>query len=479
VILKRSLSAVLAVSMVLSTAGAQSAPGLSGSPNDAIDLILQATMAKSPSDARQLLARAKAKAQGEKLPAETMQTINQLISQASAKLTLAGGTNPFAGGAPISFTIPVDDKVAALPPAAPAPAPVVKPAPVAMPAPPPPTSISKDSMGAISQAIELNPDIHMIMREIGIGRLERDSGNLDSLVRANTTQSIEEADHSNAVTDAVLSDAGDFIKALRSTGVLHDWSAVNKALKAKHESVPVDVLAQQIISNSSEKALLAGFVKKIIQSQGLSTTREFAGISIEALGVYAINADLILRLADLYDMNLSESQQDVAVLTLLPLGKLFVFAAKQRGTVKQTAERLGELYGQAKANPSPTAMGRFFVAVFASPIMGGIAKRMGMGSKAGAVKAAVDGAAAKPVEAAPVHGPVPAAGPLENAVVKIEGAAAAAENSAATVGGIAEKAVRAPLSASREHRSVRCRDVCDRSGCNVVVWPRKAESAQH
>lgn len=471
-VLKRSLSAVLAVSMALSTAGAQPTPGVSGTPNDAIDLILQATMSKSPQEARQLLAQAKTKAENEKLSADTMTTIEQLIKQATAKLTLpATAANPLGGGAPVSFSVDgkgQSETPKVTPTAAPTATPVVTPTPTATTAttttaPKPAvtaTATAKDPNSAIAAAIELNPDVHTIMREIGVGRIQRDSNNLDQIVKANTNQTIEATDRSHAITDAVLADAGEFIKALRSVGVLHDWSAVNKALKEKHESVPVDVLAKQIIQKSSEKALLAGVLKRLVHSQGLSTRREFAGISIEALGVYAINADLILRLADLYDMNLSESQQDIAILTILPLGKLFLFAAKQRSTVKQTAERLGELYGQAKANPNPGAMAHFFTAVFSSPIMAGLAKTMGLGSKAGAVKSAVEGAGAKeapaakpaaPVAAAPevappVKAPPPVAGQLEGAVAKIEGAAAAAESAASRAGSLAEKAAKAPLS---------------------------------
>jgi hypothetical protein len=470
-VLKRSLSAVLAVSMVLSTAGAQPTPGMSGTPNDAIDLILQATMSKSPQEARQLLAQAKTKAENEKLSPDTMATIEQLLKQASLKLTLpATTTNPLGGGAPVSFNVDGkgDGKTQSgetpkvtspvTPTSAPTSTPVVTPTPTPAPKPTVTTSAAaKDPNSAIAAAIELNPDVHMIMREIGVGRIQRDSNNLDQIVKANTNQTIDATDRSHAITDAVLADAGEFIKALRSVGVLHDWSAVNKALKEKHESVPVDVLAKQIIQKSSEKALLAGVLKRLVHSQGLSTRREFAGISIEALGVYAINADLILRMADLYDMNLSESQQDIAILTILPLGKLFLFAAKQRSTVKHTAERLGELYGQAKANPNPNAMAHFFTAVFSSPIMAGLAKTMGLGSKAGAVKSAVEGAgakeapAAKPVAAAPevappVKAPPPVAGQLEGAVAKIEGAAAAAESAASKAGSLAEKAAKAPLS---------------------------------
>lgn len=440
-VLKRSLSAALALSMALpatlpSLANAQAAPP-AATGSDTIDMIVKAMSAKSPAEARKLLQAAKANAATEQLPAKTLENVNALIQQASLKISL--GSNPFSGGAPVSFS--VDGS-------APSKAPKTTPQPAAP--------------ATLEQMIERNPDLQSTMREITLGRLQRDSSpdRLDQMVHDTTNQTVADSDKAHAVTEAVLADAGEFIKALRATGVLHDWSATNKALRAAHESVPVDVLAEQIIAKSTEKAVLAAVIKKLVHSQGLSTKREFAGVSIEALGVYAINADLILRLADLYDMNLSESQQDIAVLTILPLGKLFLFAAKQRATVKQTVERVSELYGEAKANPNPTAMDKFYVSIFASPIMAGIAKRMGLGNRITAARTAVENARNKPATAAepvapkpevPVAAPVAApaaaeAGALEGAVAKVEGAAAVAEQTVADAGGVVEKAAKAPLS---------------------------------
>ncbi len=465
-ILKRSLSAVLAVSMVLSSAGAQSISGVSGASNDAIDLVLQATMSKSPNEARQLLQRAKAKAEAEKLPADTLATINALISQASSKITLAYPANPLGGSAPTSFSLdPKTQTPTVTPPQAPATAIVAKPAT---------SGGTIDQWELIARAIELNPDTHTIMREIGIGRIERDSSNLDTIIKTNTNQTIAVADKTNGAIDAALNDAGRFIKALRDTGLIKDWSQVNKALKAKHESIPIDVLAQTIVNNAVKQSAMQGLVKRVLAMPNIKVIEGF-GVTAEAIATYALNADLVVRLADLYDMNLTEVQQDIVILTALPVSKLAIFGAKHLGPVKKTVRRIGELYGQARMNPDPKTMGRFYAAIFASPVMGGIAQRMGLG-KVGSLKAAAEAAAAQkpaPVEApiaAPAAAPAAAAvaaeppvapkgvvagamGRLEDAIAKIEGAAATAEGAAAKVegavaaaGNATEKVAKAPLS---------------------------------
>jgi hypothetical protein len=437
---KQVFTAVLVSSFVLpatlpSVSFAQSGRGLASSSSDPIDLILQALAAKTPAEARALLAKAQEKAAEEKLPPASLAAINELLAEASTSLKLSSN-NPLAGAAPA--TLAMNGK-----PSLPA------------PAPGPQKVIDTDAI--VAKLMEDNPDLHSTIVEIGIGRLKRDSSNLEEIVKVNTGQSIAAADTATSIMTTALSGADDFIKALRAMHVIHDWSATNKALRDNHPSVPVDVLAKQIIERTAEKSVLAGAIKKLINSSGVSTTKEIAGVSVEALGVYAINADLVIRLADLYQMNMTESQQDIAILAILPVAKLFTLTAKNSLVVKETAEKLGELFSEAKANPNPTAMARFYAAVFASPLMASLAKRLGLGAKVSAAKSALgkDAPVAQPV--VPVKPETPVISPaapegiagLEAAVVKMEAGAAAVETKVTPIledaASVAEKAARVPL----------------------------------
>jgi hypothetical protein len=450
-LIKRSLSAVMVASFMVPTALpslslGQVRPIVATPANDAISLIVRAMIAKTPQEARALLAEAKLKAASEQLPADTLDTINALLNDASQKLSKQQGNNPLSGGKPISFTVGDQPATQTATPAK-------------------PTAPGQDSATIIANLLRGNPDLHKSMSEIMIGRLQRDSSNLEAIVQANSNQSILATDKVNAATDAVLSTASALIKALRDGHVLTDWGPINRALLAKNDSIPIDDLASDIVLHSSFKSLLAGMIKKIINASGISTKQEFAGISIEALGVFAINADLVLRLADLYGMNLSESQQDVAILTILPLTKLFIFSARNRALVKQTTEALADRFAEAKANPRPGTMGRFYAAVFSSQMMSAIAARMGLGGHLIASKEAVEQRRQKleaaRLEAAPVTAPaaaaVPVAAPataagqkIEAAIAKIENVAAGAETVATPVAGkvagVVEKVAKTPLS---------------------------------
>lgn len=431
-LIKRSLSAVMVASLALpaaivpSTAFAEQKSAYVGTENDSIDLIVRAVLSKSPNEARALLDQAKKKAVDEKLPQTTLDSVNVLLSNASKNLALPRASNPLSGGAPTSFR--VGEKLSSVQkPNAQAPVPV-------------------DRTAVLANLLSKNPDLHATMSEIMIGRLKRDSTNLEAIAQATSNQSIKKADAEEAKNTIVLDTASGILKTLRDNKLLPDWGPINKALRAEHESLSVDAIALSIIEDTTEKAAVLGFAKKVIHGSGISVAKEALGSTGEALVIYAMNANLVLRLADLYGMNLTESEKDVAILTILPVAKVFLFMGKNRTIFGQMVKTLAGKFAEARANPAPGMMPRFFAAVFSSNLMTSIASKMGLTTHVTASKEVV---AQSPEAGAEARAGAKLA-PAEAAVVKLENVAAAAEAAAipAIEGAVnvAKKIVRTPMS---------------------------------
>ena len=391
-VLKRGLSAVLSFSMATSAmlpfaAQAQSAK------SDSVVLILQALAAKNPAEAKALLQKAEAKIDTEKLSDDSQADVRELLRQAQAKYS----TSLLSGKKLIAIPGASADAVPA-----------------------------SDAATALASALTQNPSLHAALKEISEGRLERDSGNLVEILKTQTNQTVAAADQSNSAVDQILSSASSFIKSLRDHGLVKDWAATNRALRLKHPSISVDELANYAIYDSVQWSILAGVAKKLIQSESPAMFRNGGAVTAEAFGSFVVNINLVLRIADLYGMNLAEHEADTAILVLLPLGKVFGHFAMNKKTYAETISgKLGSLFAEVRSNPNPATRQKFLVAVFSSSLMAGALKRtVGFDPKASPAL------------------PAAAATKVEGTIANLESDAARAESAAVTAGETAGKVVK-------------------------------------
>lgn len=389
-ILKRCLSIVLATSMVVpaalsSTAMAQTIPGYSTDANDdPIQLILQAMHAATPEQARAFLAKAKQRVEAEKLPPENQYAIDELLNKAASRIGSQQKLSPF--DLKVGAVATLTDAMAAQSPATP----------------------NANGQASLLKLLQQNPDLRDSMREIGLGRVSRDAIDLPAIIHATQSKSLDAIDAAQAKTVADQFDPDALVGALRAAHLIKDYSTENNALRARYESVPVEVLARQIIKEAAEYSVGVGALKGIINSLSasrLSTSRHLAGLTVDTLGTLVVNANLILRLADLYGVNTSSSQnQDVMIMSALAAAKLTVYYAHHLATVRQTAERMGELFSEAAHAKSPGAMGLFVAKVLGAPLIAGLLSRIPLAAsletKAAPAAAAVASAVAQPVSPA-------------------------------------------------------------------------------
>lgn len=374
-VFKRSLTVALVTSLAFeaalpSFAFAQNQPSSSGSisvsnPDDPIQLILRAMKTSSPDEARNLLERAKTKVADERLPQTSQRVIGEMIARATAKLQVAPKPNNLQSTT--SFTIAETEPQKPVVPVTPAP---VTPAPV---------SASADDT-AMQKLLLENPDLRETMREIGRGRLSRDASDLPQIILERTNKTLEQHDQEDAANMLALTDIGAFVTALRAAGLIKDYSAQNKALREKYDTVPLETLARHIVKDAAQWSVGVGALKEILVSNGISTKRELAGVSIEALGTFLINANLILRLSDLYGVNLSSNQQEVLILFALMCGKIAMYYANDASIVQKITESVGGLFAKASLSKAPGALGRLVTKVLGIPAFKTVAQALPVGA---------------------------------------------------------------------------------------------------
>ena len=379
-VMKRALSSLLVFTFIMpatlaSHAFAQGVPATSSTASilafsdDPIQLILAAMKTTSADEARALLLRAKQKIAEERLPQDSQRTIGLLLARAESKLPAT--SNLALANVPQTFTIAETNSAAG--------------ASVAN---------SIDDFESVEAMMEQNPDLRDSMREISRGRLMRDAKDLPQIILDQTDQSIEAHDQADAANQKALTDIGGFVVALRAMGAIGDYAAINKALREKYDTVPISTLANQIISDQTRWSMGAGALKQILMNNGYSSTREFAGVSVEAAMTFTINVNLIMQLSDLYNIKMTSNQQEVVILFALMMGKVALHYSNKPVLVQRTAEKMGELIVTAAHAKTPGALGRLVTHVLGLPLFKSIVKTLPVTGSASAAGAAVASGAA-------------------------------------------------------------------------------------
>lgn len=364
-IFKRSLNLTLAISVgltaafPLSMADAQST--FQTSSTDPVSLIVAAMKADSPARAKELLDKAKSELMKEKLPEDSMrkleallhtaeQSIEQRGPQKPKKTTLAGAMNP------VGFTF--DDKGQLVAQTNPSPSPSPSPSPT-------PAPVTSSETDELQKLLQENPALRESMREIGRGRVTRDASQLQTTM---PTQIADQTKKDVALATA-QSTPDAWIQALRSMGLLKNPAEENAPLRDKYEGVPTDFLADLIIKDSTTFSGAVGGLRHIVTKLNDSPLMTKLGIAGEAGATFIINANMVLRLIDIYGLKLSEANQQIAIMAVFAAFKSSAQFGLQSKAFQETVGKTGSIFAKAAVTNSPAAMKKFVTVVLNHPFM--------------------------------------------------------------------------------------------------------------
>ena len=167
----------------------------------------------------------------------------------------------------------------------------------------------------IQELISSHPEIREALWEIGQGRLSRDAENLDGIIKEKTGKSLDELDAEEALAIATGNKPGPFYQLLERLNMLNlDVAKANLKLKQEFDGVSIDVLADKIIMDATKYSIPAGVLQGVLADSGMGG--RFLGISSEVLMTFVINANLALRLSDLYDIQMNNSEKEIVLLVV-------------------------------------------------------------------------------------------------------------------------------------------------------------------
>ena len=359
---KRCLNLALAITLATPATFAHAASSTPVTSNDPVVLLLEAMKSDSPQRAKELLAKAKIQIQSEKLPEESVRKLDALLSTAEQAIENRGPQKSKSDrmasvGSPIGFQFDANGNVVAKSPSTP-----VTPTPTPTPAPAPTTSTETDEL---QKLLMENPALRDSMREIGRGRVTRDANQLQ------TTMPGQIAERNKKDIDfAIALDTPDaWISAIRATGLLiKNAPELNQALREEYD-LSTDELADHIIGEYTKGAAAAGLFRQAVslaKNKGLYAWRTGTGIGVEAAATYILNINLALRLLDLYGLKMSESNQNVLILSIYTLMKLGIQGGAKTAPVQGAISATGSVFGKALATRDPKLLLEFAKTFFSN-----------------------------------------------------------------------------------------------------------------
>lgn len=198
----------------------------------------------------------------------------------------------------------------------------------------------------IEKVLTDNPEVREALWEISQGRLARDASNLDGIIRDRTGMTPLEHDEAEAMVLAMGNQPGPFLQLLERLNMMNlDVSGANLRLKQEFDGVSIDTLAEKLIQDATKYAIPVGVLQGVLADVGM--TGRLLGISSEVLMTFVINANLALRLSDLYGIEMNNSEKEIVLLIVFSAAK----AAGQYGIGNKATtgmltgfgKRLGEL----------------------------------------------------------------------------------------------------------------------------------------
>lgn len=199
----------------------------------------------------------------------------------------------------------------------------------------------------VEKTLASNPEVRDALWEIGRSRLSRDSQNLDAIVHERTGKTAVEIDTQAAKDLAEAEKPGAFLELLDRLNIMNiDVSKANQQLKQEFDGIALDVLADQLIRSASLYSLPAGAVQGVLIDKGF--LGKVAGMSAESLATFLINAKLVLRLADLYGIEMDDTEKRVVMLVVFTAAKVGGRVGMNSPGLSSSMGSFGEMLGRLK-----------------------------------------------------------------------------------------------------------------------------------
>jgi hypothetical protein len=228
----------------------------------------------------------------------------------------------------------------------------------------------------IQALIAQNPEVREALWEIGQGRISRDAANLDGIIKEKTGKSLDEIDAEEALAIAFGNQPGPFYQLLERLNLMNlDIAKSNLKLKQEFDGVSIDVLADKIIMDATKYSIPAGVLQGVLADSGMGG--RFLGISSEVLMTFVINANLALRLSDLYGIEMNNSEKEIILLVVFSIAKVAgqygTKAAAAGGGMPGILAKFGEKLGQLKAGGKPGEFVSYLQRILKTPAMAKVA----------------------------------------------------------------------------------------------------------
>lgn len=199
----------------------------------------------------------------------------------------------------------------------------------------------------IEKALSENPEIRDTMWEIGRSRLSRDTDNLSAIVKERSGQTPDQIDSTEAQNKADLNKPNDFLAILSKFNLLKlDFTKANLQLKQEYEGTSLDIIADKLTHDAAVWSGLNGTLRGSLALLG--NTGKIFGITSEYALNYVVNAKLVLQIADLYGIQLSESEQQTTLLLAYVGMKSAAKVAMSKGVFANLMSGIGTKFAAMK-----------------------------------------------------------------------------------------------------------------------------------
>lgn len=204
----------------------------------------------------------------------------------------------------------------------------------------------KDASADDGKSLAANPEVRDTMWEISRSRLARDSQNLEAIIKERTGKSVEQIDESENEARTEANKPSAFLQLLNNFDILKlDFTQANLKLKQEYSGVSLDVLADKLTFDAAKFSFPVGVVKGSIGQIGPAF--RLVGVPSEVIANFLINAKLVLRIADLYGIELADSEKQIVLLSVysaLKVGAQYGGKANSTdGLMKTFAQKFAQL----------------------------------------------------------------------------------------------------------------------------------------
>jgi hypothetical protein len=177
----------------------------------------------------------------------------------------------------------------------------------------------------LDQLVIDDPEIREALKALGEAKFDSTGPeDVSGIVKKQTGTTVGQIDQSESVHSQALTQQGLWVNTLKKRGLIKDFHTENMLLVEGHPGVPVDVLANQLISNAtkwSAAGRAASFLPQFLANQNWVALATITGTGADALFNFVINVNLVLQLADLYGMRLADYDNEFLALSIFALSR--------------------------------------------------------------------------------------------------------------------------------------------------------------